>query len=163
MWQNRWVRVAAITLGFFLINGLARFISFLAKPGDGDIPTFETPQSSTDMVIVVVGAFAVVALLAVAAAFWAVRYPLGRVVADLGAATFAGTVLAMFVGPFLGGNTPFDDGLELFVLQFLMFLGLGALGVFLGFVTMVVLGKDWKTRGLSAYAERYGKRPHRVS
>ena len=49
------------------------------------------------------------------------------------------------------------------MLQFLQFLGLGALGVFLGYVAMVVLGRDWKTRGLAAYAERHAKRPRRVS
>jgi len=164
MWRNRWVRVGAVALGFFLINGIARWISFLTAPDENEIPTISTPQSSIDTVISVVGALAVVAFVAVAAAFWAVRHPLGRVIADLGLATVAGTLLALLVGPFLGGNKPFDDGgLEVFVLQFLQFLGLGALGIFLGFVAMVVLGKDWRTRGLSAYAERYGKRPHRVS
>ena len=160
MWRNRWVRVGAVALAFFLINGTARFISFLLLPDE--IPTFSTPQSSSDRVISLVGALSIVVLLAVCAAIWAVRHPAGRMVADLGAATLAGTVLAMFVAPFMGGNTPFDDGVELFVLQFLQFLGLGALGIFLGFVTMVVLGKDWKTRGLAAYADRYGRRPHRV-
>jgi hypothetical protein len=42
------------------------------------------------------------------------------------------------------------------VLKFLGFLGLCLVGGFLGFVTMVVLGKEWKTRGLAAYAERHG-------
>jgi hypothetical protein len=161
MWRNRWVRVGAVALAFFLINGVARFISFLLKPDD--VPTFSTEESSADVVISVVGASAIVLLLAGAAAFWAVRHPAGRMVADLGIATVVGTLLALLVGPFLGGNTPFDEGLEMFVLQFLQFLGLGALGIFLGFVTMVVLGKDWKTRGLAAYADRYGRRPHRVT
>jgi hypothetical protein len=163
MWRNRWVRVGAVALGFFLINGLARFISKVTAPDESEIPTFSTEESSTDIVIAVSGALAIVLLLAVAAGYWAVRYPAGRMVADLGLATLVGTLLALLVGPFLGGNKPFDEGLEMFVLQFLQFLGLGALGIFLGFVTMVVFGKDWKTRGLAAYAERYGRRPRRVA
>ncbi|MBX6750059.1 MAG: hypothetical protein IRY85_10395 [Micromonosporaceae bacterium] len=163
MWRNRWVRVGAIALGFFLINGLARFISNITAPDESEIPPLRSEDSSTDVVIAVSGALAIVLLLAVAAGFWAVRHPAGRMAADLGLATLVGTLLALLVGPFFGGNKPFDEGLEMFVLQFLQFLGLGALGIFLGFVTMVVLGKDWKTRGLAAYAERYGRRPRRVS
>jgi len=163
MWRNRWVRVGAVALGFFLINGVARFISKVTAPDESETPTFSTEESSTDVVIAVSGALAIVLLLAVAAGFWAVRHPAGRMVADLGLATLVGTLLALLVGPFLGGNKPFDEGLEMFVLQFLQFLGLGALGIFLGFVTMVVFGKDWKTRGLAAYAERYGRRPRRVA
>jgi hypothetical protein len=163
MWRNRWVRVGAVALGFFLINATARFISYLTSPRD-ETPTFSTEQSSTDVVISVAGALSIVLLLAVAAAIWAVRYPAGRMIADLGLATVVGTLLALLVAPFVARNTPLDDGgLEMFVLQFLQFLGVGALGIFLGFVTMVVLGKDWKTRGLAAYAERYGRRPRRVA
>src|SRR5690606_30720722 len=126
-------------------------------------PTVLPPENPADTVISVTGMLATVALVAVAAGFWSVRHPIGRVVADLGLAVLAGTVLAMFVGPFFGGDAPFEDGLEMFVLQFLQFLGLGALGILLGYVAMVVLGKDWKTRGLAAFAERYGKKPRRVT
>ncbi len=164
MWNNRWVRIGAVALGFFLINGLSRLISFLIGPDEDEIATLGAAAGSgtADTVIAVVGLLATVALMAVAAAFWAVRHPIGRVIADLGAATLIGTLLAVLVGPFLAGDLPFENGLETFVLHFLQFLGLGALGVFLGFVAMVVLGKDWKTRGLAAYANRYGKKPHRV-
>jgi hypothetical protein len=162
MWRNRWVRVGAVALGFFLINGIARFVSWLTHR-EPEISTVATPESATDTVISVTGMLSTVALVAVAAGFWSVRHPVGRVIADLGLAVLAGTVLAMFVGPFFGGNTPFEDGLEMFVLQFLQFLGLGAVGIFLGYVAMVVLGKDWKTRGLAAFAERYSKKPHRIA
>jgi hypothetical protein len=161
MWQNRWVRVGAVALGFFLVNGIARFISWQTRPDE--IPTVTTPDSSADAIISVTGMLAAVAVIAVAAGFWAVRHPIGRVIADLGLAVVAGTLLATLVGPFLGGDKPFEAGLETYVLQFLQFLGLGALGIFLGFVAMVVLGKDWRTRGLAAYADRYGRRPRRVS
>ena len=158
MWSSRWVRIGAVALGFFLINGLARLISFLIKPEDDPLalePEFTTAQTAVG----VTGMLLVVALLAAAAAYWAARHEAGRVVADLGFATLGGTALASFIGPFLGGGSPFSEGLESFVYVFGQFLGLGALGIFLGFSAMVVLGKDWKSRGLSAYAERYGKHP----
>src|SRR5262245_29622652 len=119
MWSNRWVRVGAVALGFFLINGIARLVSWLTGPDDEKAVPSTTGDGTSDQVIAVIGVLAIVALMAGAAAFWAVRHPVGRVVADLGLATLGGTVLAMLVGPFLGGNTPFEEGVESFVLQFL--------------------------------------------
>ena len=58
-------------------------------------------------------------------------------------------------------GAPFDGGLEGVVTEYLQFLGLAAIGVFLGFTAMIVLGKDWKSRGLKRYEETYKKRPHR--
>lgn len=156
MWDNRWVRIGAVALGFFLINGLSRFISFLTSPDEPD-PLGRVSAGQT--ALAVVAQLLLVAMMAVAAAWWTVRHEPGRVVADLGLATLAGTVLAQLIGPLFAGNPPFEGGPELFVKVFGWFLGLGALGIFLGYSAMVVLGKDWRSRGLSAYAERYGKKP----
>ncbi|HEY7223483.1 MAG TPA: hypothetical protein VH561_07730 [Micromonosporaceae bacterium] len=159
-WRNRWAQVSAVALGVFVINGLARLISRLTDHHDGPAATYDVIQSSTDNVVAVVGILGVVALMGVAGGYWAVRHPLGRVAGDLGLAVLGGAVLAMIVAPFIGGNTPFQDGAESFVIDFLEFLAISVIGVFVGFSVMVVLGKEWKTRGLAAYAERYGKRPH---
>jgi hypothetical protein len=159
MWQNRWVRVVAVALGIFVINGISRLASRLAEP-DTD-PLVAPVEENSGVVIAVLGALSVVVFLAVIAAVWAVRNPQGRVIADLGAATLVGVLLALLIGPFIGGGTPFAEGLETFVLEFLQFVGLCALGAFIGFVAMVALGRDWKSRGLAAYARKYGKRPQR--
>jgi hypothetical protein len=159
MWSNRWVRVGAVALGFFLINGISRLISLLVGPSkDAVTSASQTGNNTLTTVIAVVGALLTVALLGVAGAYWAVRFPVVRMVGDLALAILGGTVLATLVGPFFGNNRPFDGGVETFVVDFLQFLGLGALGVFLGFVAMVVLGKDWRSRGLAAYTQRYEKR-----
>lgn len=159
MWSNRWVRVGAVALGFFLINGFSRLISLLTEPKqDPVLAATHTASSTGSTVIAVIGALLTVALLAVAAGYWAVRYPVVRVVGDLSLAILAGTLLATLVAPFFGKDTPFEAGAETFVVTFLQFLGLGALGLFLGFMAMVVLGKDWRSRGLAAYTERYAKK-----
>ncbi len=161
MWQNRWAQVGAVALGIFLINGISRLVSWLTEPDDD--PLVAPVDDNRGIVIAVVGALAVVALVAVAAAWWAVRYPTGRVAADVGAATLIGVLLALLLGPFLGDSKPYAEGLETFVLEFLQFVGLCALGAFIGFVTMVTLGRDYKSRGLAAYVRKYGKRPQRSS
>lgn len=159
MWSNRWVRVGSVAVGFFLIVAIVRFISFLTEPGDDEImPVPEHGGVTGETVLAVIGVLAVVALLAGAAAWWSVRHPVGRVVADLGIATAAGALLALVLAPLAGGDAPLQGGLESFVLNFLQFLGWGALGILLGFAGTTVLGKDYRSRGLAAYAERHGKR-----
>jgi hypothetical protein len=159
MWSNRWVRVGAVAVGFMLIVAIARFISFLTGPDDDElVPAKVEGGVTAQTVVAVLGALAIVALLAGAAVWWAVRYPAGRVVADLGLATIGGAVLALVLAPFAGGELPFEGGLETFVVNLLQFIGLGALGILLGFAGTVVAGKDSRSRGLAAYAERHGKR-----
>jgi hypothetical protein len=157
MWSNRWVKVAAVGLGFFVINAISRLISLATQPDEE--PSVLGPVDDTGQtVLAVVGALLVVALMTGAAAWWSVRHPIGRVVADLGLATLIGTVLSLLIGPLVVGDAPFAEGLESFVYQFLQFLGLGALGILLGFSAMTVLGKDWRSRGLAAYVDRHGKK-----
>ena len=98
-----------------------------------------------------------------AAMWWAWGKPFTRLFADLGLALLVGTLLNMLVAPFLGGSKPFAEGLEVFVYEFLLLLGIGAAAGFLGFVVMVALGKDWRSRGLKRYEQHYAKRPHRTA
>jgi hypothetical protein len=151
--KQRWVRVLVVALVIFLINAIARLIS-----------RFAVDDAAADGVnpIAVSGAAAYVLFMAGCGAYWAVRHPFPRLFFDLGAAAVSGTLLCLLIGPFIGGGTPFDEGLDTFVGEFLQFLGLAAIGVFLGFVAMIVLGKDWKSRGLRRYEENYKKRPHRT-
>jgi hypothetical protein len=155
--RNRWVRVGLVALGIFVINALARLISRLTQ--DDTVAT--TANTGVDK-ISIIGAGAVVLFLAVMGALWAVRHPFGRMVADLGAAAIGGALLALLIAPFVGGSKPFDEGLGTFVGEFLQFLGLGALGVLLGFLAMIVFGKDWKSRGLRRYEENYKRKTHKI-
>jgi hypothetical protein len=152
MWKNRWGRIGLVALAIFLINAVSRLISRLA---------FSDNATGTDP-MAYIGAGAVIVLMVGAAVYWAIRYPFSRIFFDLGTAAVVGALLSLIIGPFVGGTTPFKEGLASFVGQFLQFLGLAAIGVFLGFVGTIVAGKDWKSRGLRRYEERYQKRPHRT-
>ena len=66
------------------------------------------------------------------------------------------------IGPFLGGSKPFVEGLEFVVLQVLLFLGLGGVGILLGYLVVVAFGKDHKSRSLKRYEQNYRARPHRT-
>jgi hypothetical protein len=145
--------VGLIALGIFVINGLSRLISRLADRGAD--ATGIDPMA-------LIGAGLVIVLMAAVGVYWAIHYPFSRIVFDLGAAAIVGALLSLLVGPFIGGNVPFEEGLAVFVGQFLQFLGLAAVGALLGFAGAVVFGKDWKSRGLKRYEERYQKRPHRT-
>jgi hypothetical protein len=167
MWSNRWVKVGAIALGILVVNGASRLVTRLVDGKTSTNPTSVdyTPAAgngTADKITSVAGVLAVVLLVGIVTAVWSVRQPFLRVFSDIFVAVLAGTALALLIGPFIGGAKPFGEGLGSFVGEFLQFLLLGAVGLFLGFVTMVALGKDWRTRGLQAYAERYGKRPHRA-
>jgi hypothetical protein len=154
VWKNRWVRVGLVALAIFLVNAVSRLVSLITHRSD---------TTTGVNLISLVGAAAVVVLVALAAAYWAVRYPFARIFFDLGSAAVVGALLSLIIGPLVGGNAPFKEGLGTFVGEFLQFLGLAAIGGFFGFVTMIVLGKDWKSRGYRAYEQKYQqKRPHRT-
>jgi hypothetical protein len=154
--RNRWVRVGLVALGIFVINALARLISRLTQDDAAS-----AANSGVDK-ISIIGAGAVVLLMAVMGALWAVRHPFSRMVFDLGAAVIGGALLSLLIAPFVGGSKPFDEGLGTFVGEFLQFIGLGALGVLLGFLAMIAFGKDWKSRGLRRYEENYKRKTHKI-
>jgi hypothetical protein len=142
-----------LALALFAVAGISRFVIWKAKIVD----------ESQQMRLSLVAMGLVVILLGVVAARVSMRYPFGRVVADTLAAGGAGGLLYVLVGPFLSGSSPFAGGLGSFVGQFLLFLGLAAVGVGVGFMVVTALGKDWKSRGLRHYEEAYGRRPRRTA
>ncbi len=153
MVNKRWLRVGLLALGIFVVNAVARFITWKFDIVD------ENSQLTLGFVAVIVVALG----LAVAGAWYAVRYPFGRLFADLGASVGVGAMLSLLIGPYAGGAKPFAGGLGFFVGQLLMFLGVAAVGVGLGFLIMVTLGKDWKSRGLLRYERNHAKQFKTVS
>ena len=149
--SKRWLAVGLLALGIFVINIIARVVT----------KQFDIVDSSDQIMIGLVGVVAVAVVLIVAAVWWAVRYPFSRLFFDIGAAVGVGALLSVTIGPFAGGSQPFVEGLGMFVGQILMFLGIAAVGVMLGFLGVVALGKDWKSRSLRTYEVTYKRRPRR--
>lgn len=147
----RWVRVSLLALAIFLVNGISRFVTW----------KFDIVDEAEQLRLGIIAVSFVALMLVGVSIWWAIRYPFGRLFADIGAAVGIGALLSLLIGPFLGGSKPFADGLDFFVGQFLLFLAIAALGVFVGFVSVVALGKDWKSRGLKNYSERMARRQHK--
>jgi hypothetical protein len=150
--KKHWLPVGVVALALFGVNIVARLVTKVGKFAD------ETNQEKIGLI----AAVAVGVILVGAGAWWAVRYPFTRLVGEIGTAVVIGALLSILVGPFVAGSAPFAEGPGLFVGQFLLLVGLAAVGVFLGFMAMVALGKDWKSKGLARYEKSYTRRPRKT-
>ena len=150
--KDRWLPIGVLAGTLFAINIAARLVTRI-----GDFA-----KEDQQLRIGIISMIATGLILIGATVRWAVRYPLGRVVADLGAATGIACLLSVLIGPFVAGSKPFAGGLGFFVGQILLFALLSAAGIFFGFLGVVVVGKDYKSRGLKRYEQIYRAKPHRV-
>ncbi len=148
--RRRWLQIGLLALAIFLVNAVAHFVSWKAH-----INSDEGQTRLSTIGIVVIGL-----IVMAMSARYSIRYPFPRVVGDIGAAVLIGTLLLVLFGPYFGGTTPFADGVEFFIYEILLFVGVGALAIILGFVGAVAFGKDWKSRGLRRYEEHYSRRLH---
>ena len=149
--KQRWLPVGLLAAAIFVINVVARYISW----------KFKVDNPDTQSRLGVIGLIVVGLVLVGASTWWSIRFPFGRVVADVGVAVIAGTLLALVIGPFAGGSRPFAEGLESFVGETLLFFAVGAVGGLLGFVLATAVGKDWRSRSLRQYEQRYARKPHK--
>lgn len=149
--KDRWLPIALLSLALFAVNAASRLITW--KGG--------FVKEDQQMRIGFIAVVAVGLILIGASVWWSYRYPLGRALAELGLAVGIACAASLLIGPFLGGSKPFVEGLEFFVLQVLLFVGIGGLGITLGFLGLVAFGKDYKSRSLKRYEQNYRARPHR--
>jgi hypothetical protein len=149
--KKRWLAVGLLALGIFVVNVLARVVT----------RQFDIVDAANQIKVGLVGMVAMAVILIVAGVWWGIRYPFSRLFFDIGAAVGVGALLSLIIGPYAGGSKPFVEGPGLFVGQFLMFLGVAAVGVMLGYLGVVAVGKDWKSRGLRRYEKDYFGRPRR--
>jgi hypothetical protein len=151
--KQRWLPVGLLTLAIFVVNVAARFISWKAHIEDASAQTR----------LGVIGVSVVGVVIIAAGAWWAIRYPFPRVFGDVSLAVLVGALLSVIVGPWAGGSKPFEEGLAFFVSQLLLFLAIGVVAMLLGFIGVVALGKDWKSRGLLRYERAYERRTGRAT
>lgn len=147
--RKRWLPVGVLAIGLFAINVVARLVARLGFNGDA-----EAADRITLLMLIAVGLTSLVV-----AALWCRRAPLGRWSADLAVASLAGLVLAIFVGPFISGTTPFAEGAGEFFKQVWLWAGFSGGGAALGFMIMTALGRDYRSVSLKRFAEAKLARP----
>ncbi|GGK16809.1 hypothetical protein GCM10010124_06740 [Pilimelia terevasa] len=139
---QRWRTVAAIAGGLFAVNVVARLVVRWGYPGDD-----YAADAATLAMLAAVG----VGCLAVAA-WWTPSRPAGAWAADLAAASAAGLLLAILVGPLLSGTGPFSYGAGEFFKQVWQWAGVSVVGALVGTGAVTALGQDHRSRGLARFA-----------
>lgn len=153
MRQQRWFPPAALAVGLFAINALARLIIRLGFDGN------DTAESRAT--IIMFGA------IGLAMAVWTFvacqrKRPSDWLLPDLVAGAVGGMLLTVLVGPFISGGEPFANGAGDFFAQVWMYGGFAIVGTLLGYWIAVMLGRDYRSRSLKAYAQTSSAKPRRV-
>jgi hypothetical protein len=150
--RDRWQPVGILAGVLFAINAACRFIVWQFQP-----------KSDTRQITLGLIALGLVALIMGVAGYrWAVRYPMSRVGADLGAAIAVACALTVLVGPFAGGSLPFKEGAGFFFGEIWQYLGFAGGGALLGLLVAIMLGRDHRSRALKRYAELKLAKPRRA-
>jgi hypothetical protein len=79
---------------------------------------------------------------------WAARWPLIEVMPRLVVTIAIGCVASTLISPFAGGSYPFKGGAGEFFLKIWIFLGASLVGMLLGYIAVVAVGKDYRTGAL---------------
>jgi predicted membrane protein len=87
-------------------------------------------------------------IVAVAMFRWAGRWPLIEAMPRLVVAIAIGCVASAVISPFAGGSYPFKGGAGDFFLKIWIFLGASLVGMLLGYIAVVAVGKDYRTAAL---------------
>ena len=150
--RKRWAPIVALAVGLFAINVIARLVTRLGFDGD------EAAENRVSLAM-----FAVIGLvLAVFTFLRAQRKPPSRWLPELAAAAIAGMLLTVLIGPFVSGDTPFSGGAGNFFSQIWLYGAFAIVGSLLGYWIATALGRDYRSRTLSAYARARTTRPRRV-
>lgn len=150
--KERWLPVAILAGGLFVVNIIARLVVRVAGGDNQD-----------KQVWIGLIAFGVVGAVLIGAAYWwACRYPTPRVLVDLLVGAGVGCLLSALVGPFVSGGQPFGGGFGHFLAQLFYYLVVAAVGAMFGLLAVMIAGKDYKSQQLKRYAEMMRARPRRV-
>ena len=152
MRQQRWFTAAALAVGLFAINAVARLVMRLGSGSD----TAET--RATIVMFAAIGLVLAVWTYIVAQR----RRPSEWLLPDAVFGALGGLLLTVLVGPFISGGRPFDDGASGFFSQVGLYAAFAVVGTLLGYWIAVVLGRDYRSRSLTAYTQARAARPRRV-
>jgi hypothetical protein len=79
---------------------------------------------------------------------WAARWPLIEAMPRLVVALAIGCVASALISPLAGGSYPFKGGAGDFFLKIWIFLGASLVGMLLGYIALVAIGKDYRAGAL---------------
>ena len=151
--RQRWFPPAALAVGLFAINVIARLIIRFGYDGD------DSAESHATIVM-----FAVIGLTLAVWTFLACqrKRPSDWLLPDLVFGGVGGMLLTVLVGPFISGGQPFDSGAGDFFFQVWLYGGFAIAGTLLGYWLAVMLGRDYRSRSLKAYTETRAAKPRKV-
>ncbi|WP_432835172.1 hypothetical protein [Dactylosporangium sp. CA-092794] len=150
--RERWLPIGFVAAGLFLVNVIARLVVRFGAGSDDD----------KQITIGLWALFAVGAVMIPVAFWYGRKYPVIRVVGELGVAVVAACVLSVLVGPFVSGAQPFGDGVGLVFRQFFYFVGLSAIGTVIGLLVLMTTGLDYRSQSWKRYIERAGTKPRKI-
>ncbi|MGC5049903.1 hypothetical protein ACLQ2S_00380 [Micromonospora sp. DT48] len=149
---QRWRAVGVLAIALFAVNVVARLIIRLGFDGD---------DSAADRVSL--GMFVVIGLILAGVAFvWGERRPLAEWASDVAAAIGIAVGLTVLIGPLSVGQNPFAGGGSTFFAQIGLYLVATTVGTMLGYLLLVTLGRDHRSRNLQRFAESTATKPRRV-
>jgi hypothetical protein len=150
--RQRWVRIALLAAGLFAINVIARLVIRVGFSGN------DTAENRVSIVM-----FAVIGIvLAIVTYIRAQRVPPSRWLPDVAAAAIGGMLLTILVGPFISGDSPFSNGAGNFFSQVWLYGGFAIVGTLLGYWVATMLGRDYRSKSLAAFARAKMTKPRRV-
>jgi hypothetical protein len=154
MRQQRWFPVAALGLGLFAINVVARVVIRIF---------FNDDETGTAQDRISIAMFGVVGLVLICYVFFrSQRMPPGDWWPALVGGALVGLLLTVLLGPFVSGDAPFSDGAGSFFSQIWVYAGVGIVATLLGYWIATMLGRDYRSRSLKAYATARTAKPRRV-
>jgi hypothetical protein len=153
MREKRWFAPAALAIGLFAINVVARLvIRFFAKDND---------SAQTAATVIMFG------LIGLTLAVWTFlvcqrKRPSEWLLPDLVFGAAGGLLLTVLAGPFISGGEPFASGAGDFFFQVWLYSGFAIGGTLLGYWIAMVFGRDFRSRSLKAYTQTRAAKPRRV-
>ena len=150
--RQHWVRIGLLAGALFAINVIARVVIRIGFSED------EAAQNRVSIIM-----FAVIGIvLAIVTFLRAQRVPPSSWLPELAAAALGGMLLTILVGPFISGDSPFEAGAGNFFSQVWLYGGFAIVGTLLGYWVATMLGRDYRSRSLQAYAKAKATKPRRV-
>jgi Na+/melibiose symporter-like transporter len=153
MRHQRWFPPVALAVGLFAINVVARLIIRFGFDGN------DAAESRATIIM-----FSVIGLVLAVWTFQACqrKRPSDWLLPDLVFGAVGGTLLTVLIGPFISGGQPFGEGAGHFFAQIWLYSAFAIAGTLLGYWLATLLGRDYRSRSLTAFARASRAKPRKV-